>query len=287
MKGNMGQFSVRAMCRVLEVSPSGFYSWVRREPSVRVRANGQLAVEIKAVHVESRRTYGSPRIYRELRGRGAPCSENRVARVMRQHGVRAKQARRFKVTTDSDHGQLVAPNVLDRRFAVSSPDCVWASDVTYVWTREGWLYLAVVVDLHSRSVVGWAADARNDRALVLRALRAALERRRPTGPLLHHSDRGGPYASRDYREVLRQAGIDCSMSRKGDCWDNAPVESFFATLKRELIDGQIFNTRQETVSAIFEYIEVWYNRKRRHSSLGYLSPEQFEQTREQQAARAA
>ena len=269
-------FSIRGMCRALKVSTSGYYAWRSRPESEGSRSNRVLLVKIKAAHKQSKKRYGSPRIYHNLKAQGIKCGENRVARLMREHGIRAKQARKFKATTDSKHELPVAENHLDRQFDVDRPNAAWVSDISYIWTREGWLYLAVVIDLFSRQVVGWCARSRLDRSLVLEALRDALRQRKPTSALIHHSDRGSQYASSDYQRLLAQAEILCSMSRKGNCWDNAPAESFFASLKAELVHGRRFRTRAEARSELFEYIEVWYNRKRLHSSLGYLSPVQYE-----------
>jgi transposase InsO family protein len=260
----------------MQVSSSGYYAFTARGPSARTVANEGLLAEIKEIHVESRGTYGSPRMYRELIARGRVVSPGRVERLMRNNGITARRKRRFKVTTDSKHNMPVADNTLDRGFAVERPDRKWAGDITYIWTREGWLFLAVILDLFSRRVVGWAMDHRIDRRLVLSALDMALTVRQPSEELLHHSDRGSQYASKDYRSRLEDAGITCSMSRKGDCWDNAVVESFFGTLKQELVHRSDFETRAEAKSAIFEYIEVFYNRWRRHSYLGYMSPAEFE-----------
>ena len=282
-----GQFTVRSMCRVLEVSASGFYGWLGRTESDLSRSSRRLLVEIKAVHRASRKRYGSPRMHRQLKRQGVACSENRVARLMRIHGVRAIQARRFKATTDSVHTLPVAENVLDRQFGVERADAAWAADITYIWTQEGWMYLAVVMDLFSRRVLGWSARPTMERKLVMEALRGALQLRRPAGDLLHHSDRGSQYASADYQELLRSARVTCSMSRKGNCWDNAPVESFFSTLKRELVHHCRFQTRSQARSELFEFIEVWYNRKRLHSSLGYMSPIEFEAAQNQQSTAMA
>ncbi len=276
------------MCRVLAVSKAGYYAWRHREPSARAQANTVLAAQIRAVHRQSRRTYGSPRVTRELRAQGGRCSENRVARVMRREAIRAKGRRRFRVTTtDSRHGEPVAPNVLQRQFAVAhiaGRNRVWASDITYVPTGEGWLYLAVVLDLASRRVIGWAMRHTLERGLTLDALQMALAQRQPGPGVLHHSDRGSQYACGDYQARLAAYGLTCSMSRKGDCFDNAVVESFFATLKTELVDDVRWATREDARTALFEYIEVWYNRMRRHSSLGYRSPAQYEQDQLMQAA---
>ena len=264
------------MCRVLEVSTSGYYDWRKRPESQRQKQDRRLVVEIKAIHRESRRSYGSPRIHDELKGRGLHCGKKRVARLMRLHGIQAKQTRRFKATTDSKHTLPIAENVLDRRFTPSAPDVVWSADITYIPTRQGWLYLAVVLDLFSRRVVGWSMKRRLDRSLVLDALQMALRGRSPGPGLIHHSDRGSQYASGDYQALLEAQQMICSMSRRGNCWDNAPVESFFSTLKRELVHHRRYQTRAEARADIFEYIEVWYNRRRRHSSLGYKSPVDYE-----------
>lgn len=260
----------------MQVSTSGYYAWRNRPASRRECENRKLIVEIKAVHSESDRTYGSPRIYRALKKQGTRCSENRVARLMRMGGIRAKQARRFKATTDSRHSLPMAENTLDRQFEPAAPNEVWAADITYVWTREGWLYLAVVMDLFSRRIVGFSTQKTMERQLVIDALKVALGRRRPGAGLLHHSDRGSQYASGAFQALLSGAGIVCSMSRKGNCWDNAPLESFFATLKNELVYHQRYDTRAEARSDIFRYIESWYNSKRLHSSLDYLSPAEYE-----------
>jgi putative transposase len=256
------------------VSRSGYYAWAKRPESERDKSERALSVEVAAVHQESRSRYGSPRVHAELRARGRRVSRKRVARLMRQQGLRARPRRRFVRTTDSAHSQPVAPNTLDRKFEPDTPNSTWAGDITYVWTGEGWLYLAVLLDLFSRKVVGWAMSEKIDRALVLSALDMALLGR--PAPALHHSDRGSQYASEDYRRLLEQREIACSMSRKGNCWDNAVVESFFSTLKQELVYPCVFKTRQEAKLALFEYMEVFYNRKRRHSSLGYLSPAEYE-----------
>ncbi len=284
---HLGEFQVRLMCRVLSVSHSGFYAYQRRqktaECSQRQRVDEGLVARIELIRSSNRnfRTYGSPRIHRELRAIGISVGEKRVARVMRESGIRAKVSRKFCVTTDSSHGDPVAPNLLGRRFSIeeiSSPNRVWASDITYIPTGEGWLYLAVVLDLVSRRVVGWSMRYTLEKSLVIDALRSALAYRNPKpGELKHHSDRGSQYACADHREVLTENGIECSMSRKGDCWDNAVAESFFATLKKELVHGENWKTREEARAALFEYIELWYNRERRHSSLGYLSPAEYEE----------
>jgi transposase InsO family protein len=269
-------FPVTKLCEMLSVSPAGFYASRRRPPSARATTDAELVALIKRLFRENRRVYGSPRIRRELRALGHEVGRRRVARLMRENGLFAKRRRRFKKTTDSSHALPVAPNVLERHFETDAPNKVWVTDITYVWTREGWLYLAAILDLYSRAVVGWAMSESLSRELALRALDMALRARHPKPGLVHHSDRGCQYASDDYRRALAAKGIVCSMSRKGDCWDNAVAESFFATLKTELVNEADFTTRAEARSAIFDFIEVFYNRRRRHSSLGYLCPVDFE-----------
>ena len=264
------------MCRVLKVSTSAYYAWRGRQQSQRELQNRKLLVAIKALHKQSKQTYGSPRICRDLSKQGIRCSENRVARLMRANGIRPKQTKPFKATTDSRHHLPVAENILGRQFEPETPNQAWAADITYVWTGEGWLYLAVVMDLFSRRIVGFSMRRSLSRGLVIEALKMALGRRRVGQGLLHHSDRGSQYASGDFQHELVEASIICSMSRRGNCWDNAPVESFFATLKGELVHHCQYRTRAEAQSDIFEYIEVWYNRKRLHSWLGYRSPAEYE-----------
>jgi transposase InsO family protein len=273
------------MCRVLDVTSSGYYARQRRGVAARATSDALLELEITAIHRESRQTYGSPRVHRELRdSRRIRCGQKRVARLMRRSGLRAKRPRRFRVTTQSAHRHPVAPNRLQRRFVVARRDRVWAGDITYLPTGEGWLYLAVLLDLHSRRVVGWAVGTTLERELVLTALRQALASRRPAAGLLHHSDRGSQYACAEYRELLAEQGIVVSMSRAGDCWDNAVVESFFATLKIELLTDARWATRAAATAAIAEYIETWYNLRRRHSSLGYVSPVEYELRQRRPAA---
>jgi len=265
-------------CAALEVSESGYHAWAAREPSRAERRRGELLAAIEQVHAEVRGRYGSPRMAAELNARGHECVENTVAKLMREHGIRAKSARRFVRTTDSRHGQPVADNLLGRDFAPADPNAVWGTDITYIPTADGWLYLAVVEDLFSRMIVGWAMDAAMASRLVVDALEMAVARRLPGAGLLAHSDRGSQYASEHYQRLLGKHGITCSMSGVAQCWDNAPVESFFATLKRELVHDERYTTRDEAKASIFEYVEAFYNRVRRHSSLGYLSPEQFERS---------
>jgi putative transposase len=267
---------VSTLCRVLEVTRSGFYAWQERDPSERAIDDQKLALEIAAIHKASGETYGSPRVHAELRAKGLDVSRKRVARLMRELGIKSRRKRRFKATTDSKHDLPVAENVLDRKFNVDAPDVAWVTDITYVWTDEGWLYLAAILDLFSRRVVGLALSERIDRALVLEALRVAVGRRTPDAGMVHHSDRGSQYASGDYQSALRGLGVVCSMSRKGNCWDNAVAESFFATLKTECIYSRRFATRAQAREAIFHFVEIFYNHQRRHSTLGYLTPAEFE-----------
>lgn len=264
------------MCQVLRVSRSGYYTWLSRPESDRSKSSSRLLSEIRIVHKRNRRRYGSPRITAELKESGLVCGENRVARLMRLNGICAKRRRKYRVTTDSKHNLPVAPNLLDRQFTVDRPNAVWVSDITYIRTSEGWLYLAAIVDLYSRMVVGWSMGNRINVQLTLDALKQAIGRRHPQPGLIHHSDRGRQYAAGDYQDMLKDNKMVCSMSRKGDCWDNAPMESFFATLKTELIYREQLETQEEVKTRVFEYIEMFYNRERRHSSLGFKNPVDFE-----------
>lgn len=275
------------MCEQMGVSRSGYYAWKHREPSPRERKDVVLVKAIKEVHKESRGTYGSPRVLEDLKETGFEVGRRRVARLMAENDITGAPPKRFKRTTDSKHNEAIADNILNREFNVDAPDTAWATDITYVRTWEGWMFLAVVVDLYSRRIVGWAMATHMRTELVLGALNMALGRRCPVAGMLHHSDRGSQYAGHDYRDALRERNIVCSMSRKGDCWDNAVVESFFATLKKELIHRRPWPTVKAARQAIVEYIEVFYNRKRKHSSLGYLSPADFESRREEEVALAA
>jgi putative transposase len=271
---------VRVMCDALGVSPSGFYSWLVRPPSFQEQRREALLVLIRGIHAEAKGRYGSPRVHAALAGRDGARSVNTVARIMRDNHIRAKSARQFKCrTTDSNHALPVADNVLDRQFDPARPNEAWVADITYVPTREGWLYLAVVEDLFSRMVVGWSMDATMTSRLVADALGMAVARRLPGEGLLAHSDRGSQYASEHYQRLLGQHGIECSMSGVGQCWDNAPAESFFASLKKELTHHEDYQTRQEARASIFEYVEVFYNNQRLHSSLGYVTPAAYEQPR--------
>jgi transposase InsO family protein len=269
-------FPVTKLCEMLSVSPAGFYASRTRPPSVRAVDNAMLETEVRRAFDESHGRYGAPRVHAELVAHGRKVSLNRVARVMRELGLRARRKRRFVPTTNSRHEMPVAANVLDRRFTADAPNKVWVTDITYVWTWEGWLYLAAILDLFSRRVIGWAMSESLSRDLALDALDMALRTRAPPEGLLHHSDRGCQYASADYQAALAERGITCSMSRKGNCWDNAVAESFFATLKTELVNEAIYDTRAQARLSIFEYMEVFYNRRRRHSSLGYVSPLNYE-----------
>ena len=270
-------FLVRVMCAVLTVSTSGYYAWRHRPESVRAQSNRVLAEDIRRVHVASRRRYGSPRVHAALQAEGQRVGRNRVARLMRRHGIQVRSKRRFRVTTDSNHAFPVAPNLLDRQFTAPGANKVWLADMTYIPTGEGWLYLAVVLDLFSRKVVGWAMRETMPQELTLAALQMALTNRRPGTGLLHHSDRGSQYAAHDYRRLLAKHGMLCSMSRKGDCWDNAPMERFFGSLKTELQEDGPFETRQAARSALFEFIEGFYNRQRLHSAIGTKTPTEMEQ----------
>lgn len=274
-------FTVRAMCRAMQVARSGYYAWrrrviIRRALLPREAQRHHLLKKVRRIFLESGKSYGSPRVFRDLLAEGVACSENRVARLMREAGLYAVGKRRFKVTTQASAALPVAQNKLGRSFTMEHLNQAWAADITYVWTREGWLYLAVVMDVASRRIVGWSMKSGLTSELALSALEMAIKQRRPAAGLLHHSDRGSQYASRAYQAALTKMGIVCSMSRKGDCYDNAVVESFFATIKRECIRRYHFTTRSEARSNIFQYIEGWYNRKRRHSTLDYLSPAAYE-----------
>jgi putative transposase len=264
------------MCEALEVSASGYYAWASRADSLAERRRQELVGAIEAVHADVRQRYGSPRMHAELNARGHDCSENTVAKLMKARGIRARTRKRFVLTTDSKHRLAVAGNVLDRAFDPAGPNEAWCADITYVGTREGWLDLAVVEDLFSRRIVGWSMAESMESRLVVDALSMAISRRRPGAGLLAHSDRGSQYASEHYQRVLAAEGITCSMSGVGQCWDNAPVESFFGRMKCEIAGSAMFDSKAEARAEIFEYLEVFYNRVRLHSSLGYVSPAEFE-----------
>jgi putative transposase len=265
------------LCRVLGVSVSGYYAWRKRPVSQRTETNQVLVAHIKAVHRASYETYGSPRVHAELVAQGYVCGRHRIARLMRQHGIQAKQGRRRRLTTIKRAGDPVAPNLLDRQFTATAPNQKWLADITFIPTQEGDLYLAPVLDLYARKIVGWAMDTTLKSELVQRALQMALRQRRPAAGLLHHSDQGGQYTSQAYQRLLKNHHCQVSMSRVSNCYDNAPMESFFGTLKSELLHHRQYRTRAEAQRDIFAYIEGFYNRRRRHSALGYQSPEQFEQ----------
>lgn len=269
-------YPVAWMCRQLDVSKSGYFAWSGRTPSARALRDEELIATIRRIFDEHRGRYGSRRIHQELKAQGQDVGLNRVERLMREAGLRGHGKRRFKKTTDSTHLLPVAPNILRREFRAEKPNQVWAGDITYIWTAQGWLYLAVLLDLFSRTVIGWKMSERITKKLAIDALQMAVAQRGVPDGLLHHSDRGSQYASHDYRQLLDAHGIIVSMSRKGDCWDNAVSESFFASLEKELLIDSFFHRRDDARQAVFEYIEGYYNRGRRHSTLGYLSPFEYE-----------
>jgi putative transposase len=268
---------MRVMCRALSVSPSGYYAWRSRPDSPRKIANRVLLVDIRRVHAQHQERYGAPRIHAELRGAGQAVSRKRVERVMRQHGIRARAPRRYRVrTTDSKHSLPVAANLLEQNFVANQLNQLWLADITYIPTGEGWLYLAVILDLFTRKVVGWAMREHMRAELTIAALTMAIQRQRPGAGLIHHSDRGSQYAAGEYRNILQAAAITQSMSRKGNCWDNAPMESFFGTLKTELVHHCEYPNRDSARRDLFAYIEGYYNRRRIHSAIGYITPQQAE-----------
>ena len=268
--------SVHRMCKVLGISSSGYYGWRSRPESNRAQENRLLISSIKYFHQASRGTYGSPRIHQDLLASGKTVGINRVARLMRLVGIQSKMAKRFVITTNSKNTLKAAPDHLQRRFNTIEQNKAWVSDTTFIPTRQGWLYLAVILDLFSRQIIGWSMSDRNNSKLVVDALTMAIWRRGRSRDVIVHSDQGSTYASTDYQQLLNDNNLVCSMSRKGECLDNAVAESFFGTLKAELVDDEDYHTRQEAKQSLFEYIEVFYNRKRRHSSLDYLSPVDFE-----------
>jgi len=276
MDQHCSSHGVQKMCRVIGASRSGYYGWRRQPQSKRQKDNEKILMEIRESHKNSRRAYGSPRITEDLQAKGMRCSENRVARLMKVHGIVGKAKKKFKATTNSKHNLPVAENLLNQNFVTEKPNTVWASDITYIQTLEGWLYLIVILDLYSRQVVGWAMSDRLTADFVVKALYQAIGRRRPASGCILHSDRGVQYASTDFRNVLKAYGFIQSMSRKGNCYDNAVAESFFHTLKTEHVYEYRYETRAEAMQSIFEYIEMFYNRQRRHSALGYRSPVSFE-----------
>jgi putative transposase len=278
IEAKKAEYEVGMMCELLGVKRSSYYAWEKRRVAAleREARDETLRVQVLDVFRRNRGVYGSPRVQRELERRGFHVGRHRVAGLMRELGLQARRARRFRATTDSSHTRPVAPNLLEQQFRVSGPDAVWVADLTCLWTHEGWLYLAVILDLFSRKVVGWAMDDNMCTEVPLRALTMALTQRRPAQGLIHHSDRGSQYASDDYRKALDTAGARTSMSRKGNCYDNAVAESFFSTIEAELECRCVWNTRQDASLAVFEYIEAFYNSRRKHSTLGYLSPVEFE-----------
>jgi putative transposase len=282
-----GTAPVSVICSLLGVSRSGYNAWCRRPRSARARSEERLVTKMKAIETEVRGTYGSPRMHKELVEGGERVSRGRIERIMRDNGIRARRPRRFRATTDSNHRLPVAPNILDRKFDPDEVNRAWVGDITYVWTAEGWAYVAVLLDLYSRKVVGWALKATLSRELALAALRKALLTRRPAPGLVHHTDRGSQYASREYRALLQEHEAVQSMSRAGDCFDNAVAESFFASLKKERLDQLVLATRTEAHDAVHDYIENFYNPRRRHSANGFRSPVAFEQPGRDQAAAAA
>jgi putative transposase len=270
------QYPLAALCGVLSVSISGYRAWKRGGEPTRTRlTDAQLLMLIRAIHDQFKAAYGSPGMVDEIRGRGFSASKERVERLMRENDIRARHKRRYKATTDSKHGLPVAPNLLERNFSPAAPNQVWTADLTYIWTDEGWLYLAVVIDLFNREIVGWSIKPRMTADIVVDALTMAWFRRKPAPGLIHHSDRGSQYASGVFQARLAEYGMVCSMSRKGNCWDNAPTESFFNSLKNERVHGTRYLTRDAAIADLFDYIEVFYNRRRRHSTLGSKSPIQF------------
>jgi len=269
-------FPIAVLCRVLDVSPSGYYARRARPVSPHARRDAELSEQIAIFHAASKRRYGSPRVHADLKAGKVRVGRKRVARLMRERGLVARCRRRYRTTTDSKHSFPIAPNLLERDFTAHGPDESWVTDITFIWTRQGWLYLAAILDVFSRRVVGWATGQHVDRHLALAALDMALAKRCPGRGLVHHSDRGSTYASRDYRRALRSRGIRCSMSRKGDCWDNAVAESFFATLKREMEEIDNLESWAAANLSIGEYIDGFYNPRRRHSALNYSSPIEFE-----------
>jgi transposase InsO family protein len=276
IKENQANFNIKRMCDMLLIERSGYYAWLKRVPGKRKCANDLLDQKIIFLFDKHQQCYGAPRLTDEIRELGEKCNKKRVARRMKHLNLKAKAKRKFKVTTDSKHNLPVAPNLLNRNFYAAKPNQKYVGDISYIWTDEGWMYLAVVIDLYSRAVVGWSIQSTMSRQLVCDALMMALWRRGFPCDVLFHSDRGSQYCSSDYQALLKKYGFICSMSRKGNCWDNGVAESFFHTLKVELISGHRYKTREEAKQSIFHYIEVYYNRVRRHSTIGSIAPEAFE-----------
>ena len=279
IREHVGEFHVERMCRILKVSRSSYYAWLHRPISTRKQQDAEILKNIKSIYEKNRKTYGSPRIHRNLRNIGIHCGKKRVERIMRDAGIRAIQKRKYKVTTNSNHQFPVAQNRLNRQFMADAPNKVWVADITYIPTQEGWLYLAAILDMYSRKIVGWSMGDRITQELAIQALTMAIYQRKPGPGLLHHSDRGVQYASHAYKNLLKEHKLECSMSRKGNCWDNAVMESFFHTLKTELVYHRQYKTRAQARQDLFEYIEVFYNRVRMHSSINYMSPDSYEMLR--------
>ena len=284
MKDNSVRYSIQKMALTLKVSPSSYYAWLNRKPGQHELRDAELLLEIKQIFEEKRKLYGSPRIYKVLRRTNNICSRKRVARLMRENGLVARQKRKFRVTTDSSHDFPVSPNLLKRNFSVNSPNRIWVSDISYIWTDEGWLYLCIILDLFSRLAVGWAIDSHIKSELAIKALDMAVTHREPDEGLVFHSDRGVQYASKDFREKLKSYKMIQSMSRKGNCWDNACAESFFSTLKIEEVFQKKYKTREDARRSVFEYIAVYYNRERSHSFLDYRSPVEYEESQIKECA---
>ena len=276
IKSNMKYFPIRLMCKVFDISSSGYYEWLNREASERDKANDLLTIKIKEVFDANKSRAGAVRIMEELKANGEAAGRHRIARLMRLNGWRAKAAKKFKATTNSNHNLPIEPNLLMQNFNASKPNEKWVTDITYIWTDEGWLYLATVMDLYSRMLIGWALSERMTSSLVIDALKMALWRRKMPKGVIVHSDRGSQYCSAAYRQLLKEHELICSMSKRGDCYDNAAMESWNHSFKVEAIHGERFKTRAEAINHVFDYIEVYYNRKRLHSKLGYLSPEAYE-----------
>ena len=286
MDEHRDEFPVRRMCNELNVSPSGYYAWRTRPASAREMANQELYNKIEVVYNDNHKVYGSPRIYRELKDQGVACSENRIARLMRLRDLKAKQSRRFKSTTKRNKAHQAAPNLLKRDFEAQQPDQKWLADITYIATQEGWLYLAAILDLYTRRIVGWAMSERMTSDLTIAALTMALQQRQPAAGLIHHSDQGSQYTDQAYQALLKNHNICVSMNGVGTWYDNAPMESFFGTLKSEWLHHYVYHTRDQARADVFFYIESFYNRRRRHSALDYLSPEAYEQLYHQRPALA-
>jgi len=276
IRAHSSEYSVSRLCQVLEVSTSGYYDWRDRPESNRTKENRRLLTKISLFHRASREIYGSPRIHQDLADVGEVAGIHRVARLMQKNGIQSKMARKFVITTDSKNTMQSAPDQLQRQFKVDAPDKAWVSDTTFIPTRQGWLYLAVIIELYSRQVIGWAMSDRNNAHLVQDALTMAIWRRGKIDSVIVHSDQGSTYASGDYQRLMKEHNLSCSMSRKGECLDNAVAESFFGTLKTELVIHEDYRTKDEARKSLFEYIELFYNKRRRHSFLGYISPAEFE-----------